>query len=51
MLMYYRIGGKTGSVRKCDRCRGTGKVFITRQIGPGMIQQMASNCDECNGEG
>jgi len=26
-------------------------MFITRQIGPGMIQQMAARCDSCNGEG
>jgi len=45
------VGGKAGSVNKCERCRGSGKVFITRQIGPGMIQQMASHCDECGGEG
>jgi DnaJ family protein A protein 2 len=45
------VGGKAGSVKPCDRCRGSGKVFVTRQIGPGMIQQMAARCDECAGEG
>ncbi|KAL3083279.1 hypothetical protein niasHS_011081 [Heterodera schachtii] len=45
------IGGKQGSVRKCDRCQGSGRVFRTRQIGPGMIQQMAARCDQCSGEG
>jgi DnaJ-class molecular chaperone len=32
-----RQGGKAGAVKACNRCRGSGKVFITRQIGPGMI--------------
>ncbi|KAI3421957.1 DnaJ sub A member 2 [Globodera pallida] len=45
------IGGKQGSVRHCERCHGSGKMLITRQIGPGMIQQMAGRCDKCAGEG
>jgi len=45
------LGGKQGSVKKCEKCRGSGKVFITRQIGPGMLQQMTSHCDQCSGEG
>ncbi|KAI6228758.1 hypothetical protein M3Y99_01184400 [Aphelenchoides fujianensis] len=44
-------GGKEGAVTKCDRCRGQGRVLITRQIGPGMLQQMQSRCDQCAGEG
>lgn len=45
------IGGKAESVKNCARCRGTGRVFISRQIGPGMIQQMATQCEECSGQG
>lgn len=26
-------------------------MFVTRQIGPGMIQQMAARCDQCSGQG
>lgn len=44
-------GGKAGAVQRCDKCSGTGRVYITRQIGPGMIQQTTSHCNECNGEG
>lgn len=35
----------------CTTCRGQGIRMITRQIGPGMIQQMQSTCDECSGTG
>ena len=45
------VGGKAGSVKQCDRCRGSGRMFVTRQVGPGMIQQMAAPCDQCNGQG
>ncbi|KAH7708397.1 dnaJ subfamily A member 2 [Aphelenchoides avenae] len=44
-------GGKEGAVQPCTRCRGSGRMFVTRQIGPGMIQQMAARCDQCAGEG
>ena len=33
----------------CPRCNGQGVINITRQIGPGMIQQIRTNCDKCNG--
>jgi DnaJ family protein A protein 2 len=45
------LGGKEGAVHNCSKCRGSGKVFITRQVGPGMIQQMAARCDSCHGQG
>jgi DnaJ-class molecular chaperone len=51
METLHRIGGKAESVKNCARCRGTGRVFISRQIGPGMIQQMATQCEECSGQG
>lgn len=49
--MIFRRGGKEGAVSNCEQCRGSGRRFITRQIGPGMIQQMQAQCDACNGEG
>ncbi|KAI1719280.1 dnaJ central domain-containing protein [Ditylenchus destructor] len=45
------VGGKQGAVKPCDKCRGGGRMFVTRQIGPGMIQQMATQCDGCSGQG
>uniref|UniRef100_A0A915P1E0 CR-type domain-containing protein n=4 Tax=Meloidogyne TaxID=189290 RepID=A0A915P1E0_9BILA len=45
------VGGKPGSVKRCEYCRGSGRVFATRQIGPGMLQQIATQCDHCSGGG
>jgi len=45
-------GGKGGSkVQPCRPCKGQGIKVIVRQIGPGMIQQMQAQCDECDGRG
>ncbi len=44
-------GGREGAKQSCATCRGQGIQFITRQIGPGMIQRMQQVCKECNGEG
>merc|ERR1712127_836540 len=38
-------------IQSCNACRGQGMVIKTRQIGPGMMQQMQSVCPKCNGEG
>eukprot|EP00286_Rhodomonas_abbreviata_P028823 CAMPEP_0181311454 /NCGR_PEP_ID=MMETSP1101-20121128/13146_1 /TAXON_ID=46948 /ORGANISM="Rhodomonas abbreviata, Strain Caron Lab Isolate" /LENGTH=391 /DNA_ID=CAMNT_0023418187 /DNA_START=71 /DNA_END=1246 /DNA_ORIENTATION=- len=35
----------------CSGCDGHGVRMITRQIGPGMIQQMQAKCQECGGMG
>ena len=35
----------------CQNCRGRGSVMVTRQIGPGFLQQMQSQCPACNGGG
>lgn len=44
--------GQGGSgVVKCATCKGRGVRVIIRQLGPGMIQQMQTACDECGGEG
>ncbi len=34
----------------CKGCKGQGVRVIIRQLGPGMIQQMQTQCPECNGE-
>lgn len=44
-------GSKSGKSYKCEDCNGKGIRFITKQIGPGMIQQMQINCNKCNGKG
>ncbi|KAG9149114.1 hypothetical protein Leryth_010704 [Lithospermum erythrorhizon] len=44
-------GSKSGASSKCSGCRGSGMKVTTRQIGPGMIQQMQSVCNECRGSG
>merc|ERR1719471_1254711 len=45
------IGGKPGAVQKCPNCRGTGMQVRIQQLGPGMMQQIQSMCQECHGEG
>lgn len=45
------IGGKAGSVQKCDNCNGSGIDVKLRQIGPGMVQQIQQPCRECNQTG
>jgi len=35
----------------CRGCDGNGVKMITRQIGPGMIQQMQAHCPQCGGQG
>lgn len=44
-------GTKDGAVVKCNKCRGTGVYVQMRPIGPGMVQQIQSECHDCNGEG
>jgi len=45
------VGGKAGAVQKCPNCRGTGMQVRIQQLGPGMMQQIQSMCQECHGEG
>eukprot|EP00088_Acartia_fossae_P068563 TRINITY_DN8724_c0_g1_i2.p1 TRINITY_DN8724_c0_g1~~TRINITY_DN8724_c0_g1_i2.p1 ORF type:complete len:410 (+),score=122.85 TRINITY_DN8724_c0_g1_i2:47-1276(+) len=45
------VGGKPGCFQKCMVCRGSGMQIRIQQIGPGMMQQIQSMCQECNGEG
>jgi len=42
-------GGK--DVKTCTGCHGRGVKITTRQMGPGMIQQMQGACGECEGKG
>ena len=51
LCTFHRAGGKAGSVRTCTGCKGRGIKVSIRQIGPGMVQQMQSSCNECGGEG
>jgi len=45
-------GGKKGvSAERCSNCRGTGMQVRIQQLGPGMVQQIQSQCSQCNGEG
>ena len=37
--------------KACDACDTRGVRMMTRQIGPGMIQQMQVACDACGGMG
>jgi DnaJ family protein A protein 2 len=40
----------TGSLPKCDNCKGSGKVSTLRKMGP-MIQQITGKCSNCKGSG
>lgn len=44
-------GGKVGCEKSCSVCNGRGVRVQLRQIGPGMVQQMQSQCNACNGQG
>jgi len=39
------------AIETCRTCRGQGVVIRTRQIAPGMMQQIQSACSDCDGEG
>lgn len=45
------IGGKEGSVSKCQTCSGAGVTVNLRQIGPGMVQQIQQPCRPCGQTG
>jgi len=42
---------KENAVQKCNGCQGHGIKIVTRQLGPGMIQQMQVRCPDCEGKG
>lgn len=39
------------AIQTCRICHGQGVVIRTRQIAPGMMQQIQSACHDCEGEG
>lgn len=44
-------GSKSKRVNQCNTCSGSGFVFTTRKLGPGMIQQFQQPCSNCGGTG
>lgn len=44
-------GGKAGAEKSCNECQGRGMRVQLRQIGPGMVQQIQSVCNNCKGSG
>lgn len=44
-------GGKDGASVTCKTCKGRGVQVVIRQLGPGMIQQMQTHCNDCAGQG
>ena len=38
-------------IKMCESCDGSGTRNILRQVGPGMVQQMRTKCNECNSKG
>ena len=44
-------GMGSGEVVICAKCNGKGAVTRVQQLGPGMITQTRSTCDDCGGNG
>lgn len=42
---------KEGAAGTCGGCRGQGVRMVIQRLGPGMIQQMQTQCNECQGKG
>jgi DnaJ central domain len=51
VISLFRKGSKSGNSGRCNGCHGSGMRTVTRQIGPGMIQQMQHVCSDCRGSG
>lgn len=45
------LGKGADKVIKCKSCKGMGVKVIRRMLGPGMIQQMQTGCNDCKGKG
>jgi len=44
--------GKGGSnCFKCEACKGSGVRMKVMQVGPGMMTQVQTRCDQCEGKG
>jgi len=46
-----QFADRRDKILNCNTCKGQGVILKTRQLGPGMIQQMQSTCDICKGQG
>jgi DnaJ family protein A protein 2 len=46
-----RGSNKPGVDARCKECQGRGVQLVTRQLGPGFIQQMQVPCRNCGGKG
>ncbi|EGW30371.1 uncharacterized protein SPAPADRAFT_63224 [Spathaspora passalidarum NRRL Y-27907] len=44
-------GSKDKEKHTCDRCKGSGIITVQHQLGPGMVQQVRMQCDQCGGVG
>ena len=44
-------GGRKGAVELCISCHGTGMQVRLHQLGMGMVQQVSSVCQMCQGQG
>lgn len=42
---------KNMSPEVCKYCNGAGMIMKIRQLSPGMVQQMQTKCNHCNGQG
>lgn len=42
---------KEGALQSCKACNGQGVRMVIQRLGPSMIQQMQTTCDECGGKG
>jgi len=42
---------KAGANQRCATCDGRGIRLVVKQLGPGMIQQMQTYCQDCGGKG
>ncbi|KAJ1746914.1 DnaJ- protein scj1 [Coemansia sp. RSA 1821] len=38
-------------IETCSKCGGSGVRVVKQMLGPGIVQQMQSKCDECSGKG
>uniref|UniRef100_A0A915E1D6 CR-type domain-containing protein n=1 Tax=Ditylenchus dipsaci TaxID=166011 RepID=A0A915E1D6_9BILA len=44
------LGGKSGALHGCGKCRGKGEILVMRRMGP-MVTKSYVPCDECAGKG
>lgn len=42
---------KEGATVTCEGCKGQGIKIVVQRLGPGMIQQMQQQCNDCGGKG